>query len=574
MTNQDKQIILNKFFPVLITKDRVDLLPHQVNALYGTDPGKYSFPCRRVNGLIIEDLPRGVLLADETGLGKTVILGLYLLYLKLHGYANNVLIAVPKSITFQWKEELLKKMELDFDVINHGHEFKNIYSPFNIIVSIDLLKTNKGLEFLDRDDIQIDVSIIDEAHHVLSTSPSQRYKMAKKLRYKSKLLILSTATPFRGNPKQANVIDELLGCNYLYIRRTKEDAKDFENRPLFMPRMSFTLRVEPQEWDNVYTKINALIDGLKLKNAVKLILKKRLASSVYSFLVSYYKIITNRQNEKGGLNENVLGETDDIKGKEPDENVNFKELDITNMSRIANLRDVVRLEETHLEPKEKWLISWLKQPEIENNKVIIFTEYVNTLERLHKVLQEHGIAHYVIHGKMNYDQRIENIELFKNKNKVRILIATDVAGEGLNFQFANLQINYDLPWSPLKLEQRFGRIHRYGQKKAVKLFNLYVPNTLDERIVNVLLSKLDEISKNLGDWIFDYIGDMITQDEIKNVLERKNEEINYEKRLQLVKESLASPEISDEDLTELRRYISIYSHKLREFNLQYILNNI
>lgn len=139
-------------------------------------------------------------------------------------------------------------------------------------------------------------------------------------------------------------------------------------------------------------------------------------------------------------------------------------------------------------------------------------------------------------------------------------------------QIANVQINYDIPWSPLKLEQRLGRLHRYGQKRTVYLFNLYVESTLDEKIVNELIYKLRQISRNLGDRIFDYVGNLITTKDILSILDGNNVNID-EKRLNVVTNSLASP--GNVNFSNIFKYISQYQYKVSNgLNIQYILSNI
>ncbi|AEE94635.1 DEAD-like helicase superfamily [Acidianus hospitalis W1] len=241
-------------------------------------------------------IPYGVLLADETGLGKTVIISLYLLYLKIRGLANNVLIASPKSITYQWRKELLDKASLKFKVINSGRDFEKINNnKFNIIVSIDLLKTTKGIQFIDKlNNYQIDVAVIDEAHHVLSANDTLRRRMIIKVREKSKSLLLATATPFRG-VKEEEFIMHLLGQEYIFIGRIKENIEDTDGNPIFKPRKSITVKIELNfRWNFIYDHLNKMIDRLNTENIIKLILKKRLASSVYSFLITYNHIIDSK----------------------------------------------------------------------------------------------------------------------------------------------------------------------------------------------------------------------------------------------------------------------------------------
>lgn len=551
--------------------NEVDLLPHQISALYGS---RVQLDGRISSGLVSESedkLPRGILIADETGLGKTVIIGLYILYLKLGGLGRNVIIAAPKSITTQWKWELLSKANLIFNVINTGKELKQIDKSrdLNIIVSIDLLKTENGMSFLESlKDEQIDVSVIDEAHHVLSYNETYRRKMSLKLREKSKLLLLSTATPFRGNNREKQIIKDLLGENYVYIRRIKEDVKDFQGRPLFEPRKSFLFSINlTAYWDSIYKNLERKIDRLHTQNIVKLVLKKRLASSIYSFAISYEKVLSNKLLSE----DEILGETDDFRGKEMDANL-FKES--TNDLYMKEL-GIYNYTKDMLEPKEEWLLNNFQQLlQKYGDKVVVFTEYVSTLKRLSSVLKSHRIEYAFVHGEMDTDERFHEIKKFRNNDKIKLLLATDVAGEGLNIQVANIQINYDIPWSPLKLEQRFGRLHRYGQKRIVYLFNLYIESTLDQRIVEAVITKLDNIARRLGDWIFDYVGDLISIEDIREILENNNKDINLnQEKLEEIKRSIASPK--DPNLHEIEQYVSKYKYRIDDkFNIHYVLSNI
>ena len=564
------EIFSNKFFPLLYAKHfkNVDILPHQVYALYGLKNvinGKVS------SGLVTEtgnSIPYGVLLADETGLGKTVIISLYLLYLKIRGLANNVLIASPKSITYQWRNELLDKASLKFEVINSGRDFEKINNnKFNIIVSIDLLKTTKGIQFIDKlNNYQIDVAVIDEAHHVLSANDTLRRRMIIKVREKSKSLLLATATPFRGVEEEEEFIRHLLGQEYIFIRRIKENIVDTDGNPIFKPRKSLTKKIELDfPWNFIYDRLNKMIDRLNKENIIKLILKKRLASSVYSFLITYNHII----DSKNIASDKITAGTDDVLGKEPDSKYQF-----TYPKVPPAIEDYYNF--NLLEPKEEYLIRDINRLLEEfKSKIIIFTEYLSTLRRLESVFERHNIRFLSVNGKIRQNDRHEIIRRFKNDKEINVLLATDVAGEGLNMQFASLQINYDLPWSPLKLEQRFGRLHRYGQKNKVYLMNLYVENTLDSRIVELLINKFDGISKRLGvDWIFDYIGDFVGEREILQVIQGNPISIDMNK-ISYIRSSVASPkEINLDYVKEFIMKNEYILNKNKElFNIIYLIDN-
>ena len=161
-----------------------------------------------------------------------------------------------------------------------------------------------------------------------------------------------------------------------------------------------------------------------------------------------------------------------------------------------------------MDPKEKKLLEIIRRHEGE--KIIIFTEYKDTLERLREVLEkELQDKIIVIHGDMTFDERKRAIEAFKDE--ANILIATDVAGEGLNLQFAHIMVNYELTWSPIKLEQRAGRLHRYGQTRDVIIYNLYYEKTLEDKVLATLIRKILKMAKIFGDRIYDVIGTAINE---------------------------------------------------------------
>ena len=142
-----------------------------------------------------------------------------------------------------------------------------------------------------------------------------------------------------------------------------------------------------------------------------------------------------------------------------------------------------------------------------DEKLLIFTEFKDTLEGLKRRLGEWGFACAVIHGQMSLKERIAQERLFRNE--VQVMVATDAAGEGVNLQFCRLMVNYDLPWNPNRLEQRMGRIHRYGQRRDCFIFNLLYPETREGKVLQRLMEKLDLMRQRLGDTVYDVIGTLL-----------------------------------------------------------------
>lgn len=143
-----------------------------------------------------------------------------------------------------------------------------------------------------------------------------------------------------------------------------------------------------------------------------------------------------------------------------------------------------------------------------DEKLIVFTEFKDTLLALQRKFErEWGFPVAVIHGGMNLHARIEQERYFRDQ--VQILIGTDAAGEGINLQFCRLMVNFDLPWNPNKLEQRMGRIHRYGQERDCFVFNMLYPETREGEVLNRLLEKLERMRYRLGDSVYDVIGHLL-----------------------------------------------------------------
>jgi hypothetical protein len=152
-----------------------------------------------------------------------------------------------------------------------------------------------------------------------------------------------------------------------------------------------------------------------------------------------------------------------------------------------------------------------------NEKLVIFTEHRDTLDYLEDYLERHGYTVATIHGSKSVDERREAQRQFRQEAK--ILLATDAAGEGINLQFCRLLINWDIPWNPNRLEQRMGRIHRYGQEHDVYVFNLVAHNTREGQVLERLLTKLDVIREQMGsDKVYDVISDVFEGVSMEKIL--------------------------------------------------------
>lgn len=359
-----------------------------------------------------------------------------------------------------------------------------------------------------------------------------------------------------------------------FIRRTKEEMVRLDGAPLYPKRVSDTLGYELSQGENgeqrLYDEttdyLRYVYNKAKLLNreAARLamsVFQRRLASSTYALLRSFDR----RIDKLDGLIESVqdgkltmanllnlqrrISEDDDVlESKTADEEAGeegYEENEIAEdnllvgvvavsladlvaeREQVQQLRDLAqRVFDAGLESKFERLREVITDPKFGEEKLIVFTEHRDTLDFLVKRLSGLGYTGQVaqIHGGMHYTEREEQVEHFRralDAGGARFLVGTDAAGEGINLQFCWIMINYDVPWNPARLEQRMGRIHRYGQAHdPVIILNLVAPSTREGRVLKTLLDKLDKIRKQLrSDKVFDSIGRIFSGLSIKRYME-------------------------------------------------------
>jgi superfamily II DNA or RNA helicase len=560
---------------------KVDPLPHQVEAVYG-----YILKLPRIRFLI----------ADDPGAGKTIMAGLIIKELKLRHLANRVLIVAPGHLKDQWRRELKERFEERFVIIDRGlldafYGENAWHRETQIITSIDFAKRDDVLPSLSS--APFDLVIVDEAHKMSAyrygekLDKTSRYRLGEVLSKITQHLLFLTATPHKGDPENFRLFLDLLEPGFfatpemlqesisqkdnpLFIRRVKEDLKNFEGEPLFLPRYVNTLTFNmgtnsPAEKElynelskYVNTQYNKALARDKKRNVAfaLVILQRRLASSTYALLRSL-------ERRKKRLTELLEGTQERTRKEEHfdfevvedlSEEERWKEEEIWETLSVAENREELEKEISTLEEltrKAKEIIG--KEDEVKEiklrelketldqlnkkfpeEKVLIFTESRDTLDYLEKRVKCWRYSVNTIHGKMKLEERIRAEAIFKNETQV--MIATEAAGEGINLQFCHLMINYDIPWNPNRLEQRMGRIHRYGQGREVFIYNLVAKDTREGMVLEGLFKKIEEIKAALGnDKVFDVLG-----------------EVFYAKNLaQLLLEAAANARNIDEILKEI-----------------------
>jgi len=568
------------FDPLLaMNTSKIDPLPFQIEAVYG-----YILKLPRIRFLI----------ADDPGAGKTIMAGLIIKELKLRGIINKILIVVPGHLKYQWIRELKEKFQESTALIDRSlldaHYGENPWQrESQVITSIDFAKREEILPSLGS--VDWDLIIVDEAHKMAAyrygdkLSKTERYKLGEVLSKSTEHLLFLTATPHKGDPENYRLFLDLLipgffatrkliaesienKDNPLFIRRLKEDLKNFEGEPIFTNRYPKTIRFRLSEKEKklynelseyVISQYNRALRSDKKRNVAfaLLILQRRMASSTYALLRS----LERRKNRLEDLLKEPelikevptyidIEEVDDYEEeKRWDQEKQWETLSIAENreeleKEINTLKDLIEKAKEILIVECEVKLSELKEAIEEgfrrirkmhgNEKILIFTESKDTLEYLVKRINSWGYSVNFIHGGMNLPERVGAEKVFQHEKQ--IMVATEAAGEGINLQFCHLMINYDIPWNPNRLEQRMGRIHRYGQQKDVYVFNLVAEDTREGQVLTKLFDKLEEIRKAIGnDKVFDVIGDTF-----------------YGKNLyQLILEAVANARSMDEIIKEL-----------------------
>lgn len=384
--------------------------------------------------------------------------------------------------------------------------------------------------------------------------------------------VLSTQDAFQNYPTDAR--------RRHFIRRTKEEMVDYQGEQIYPTRVSDTLSYKLSDDERgLYEATTEYLDlyynqaRMLNRSAVHLaksVFQRRLVSSTFALMQSFRRReeklsdlieavrearlseeeVVNQQkrlgrvqdvyeemtaDEEGLGGEQEAGEAmeDEILSAVADVSIEKLEEEREEVQRLVDQAEEVYRRGS--ESKFQRLLEVLDDPEYADEKMIIFSEHRDTVSFIVRRLEEIGYTGKIaqIHGGMPHDERDQQVEFFRQKVEdggAQYLVATDAAGEGINLQFCWLMVNYDIPWNPARLEQRMGRIHRYGQDHdPVIIMNMVAKNTREGRVQQTLLDKLDRIRRELGsDKVFDVIGDVLEdisiQEYIDRVLEGEDED--------------------------------------------------
>ena len=494
------------------------------------------------------------ILADEVGLGKTIEAGMIIKELKSRGLVSRVLVVCPTGLVTQWGSEMQEKfhekfhviLPSDYDTIRRLTDSNDVYGQFDQVISpMDSIKplekhagwTEERIEQYNEERIYSiinsgwDLIIIDEAHRVAGSSGEvARYKLGSLLAQASPYLLLLSATPHNGKtepflrlvrlldeeafPNAKSIVKEQVSP--FLIRTEKREAIDNNGNLLFKNRVTHLVSLTWDERNNLQRELYELVSSYVSKTYNKALRNKKKNMCLIFLLIIMQRMVTSstaaiRQSLERRLN--VLRSQRTHLGNLTEEDL--EELDIED--GVEEALEAISLD-MELETEElQMIISVAKQAQFQNQdakveplleaidsimsddntqKIIIFTEFVATQKYLQTLLVNRGFSVTVLNGSMNIEERNEAMLEFKNNTS--IFISTDAGGEGLNLQFANIIINYDLPWNPMKIEQRCGRADRIGQQRDVHIYNFIVSDTVENRVREVLEEKLSVILKEMG----------------------------------------------------------------------------
>ncbi|PTM58469.1 DEAD/DEAH box helicase [Desmospora activa] len=448
-------------------------MPHQVET------------ARRVLG----EMRGRAILADEVGLGKTIEAGLILKEYMVRGLVSKALILVPSSLVLQWTRELNQK----FQIPAAAQKKAWMWDQYDILVaSIDTAKRDPHREkVLSR---HYDLLIVDEAHK-LKNRKTKNWQFVNQIQKKYSLLL--TATPVQNDlPELYNLVTLLkpghlgqqnnFSASYVAGKRkakNEEQLREEVRRVMIRNkrsdgRIGFTNRQVRTVPITLSAEERALYEGITsfvrerwrsgggnvMKNPLALItLQREVCSSRDAAFHTLFKLFQKGEGHKQQLTPEV--------------------------EQLVDLLRAVK-HQTKID-KTVELIQSIA------DKVIVFTEYRATQDMLLRTLRAKGMIAVPYRGGFQRNKKDWMMELFRTR--AQVMVATEAGGEGINLQFCHHIINYDLPWNPMRVEQRIGRVHRLGQEQDVIIHNFATENTIEEHILWLLHEKIDLFRTVIGD---------------------------------------------------------------------------
>ena len=574
------------------------------------------------------------LLADEVGLGKTIEAGLVVRELKLRGLLRRVLVVAPKGLTAQWQAEMRVHFHEDFRILSpsdfpamrqvlgrSADAQDNLWRTADqVICSLDSVKPIEARRGWKAEDVAEynrerfddlvsagwDLVIIDEAHRMGgATAQVARHKLGVALSEAAPYLLLLSATPHQGKTDAFHRLMTLLDRDAFpdessisrdrvrpYVVRTeKRAAIDASGAPLFKPRQT---RLTPVAWADRHHKQRTLYEAITgyvrhgYNQALKtrqqhigflMILMQRLVTSSTAAIRVTLEKRLKVLRQSGGQQ---LGLFDEESWLELDGEAQVASaIDLAGwrgeMAEVEVLLEAAReTEAAGTDAKAEALLELIYKLQQEEQdpdlKVLVFTEFVPTQRMLTDFLQQRGISVVELNGTMALEQRLLAQRTFAEA--ARILVSTDAGGEGLNLQFCHVIVNFDMPWNPMRVEQRIGRVDRIGQKHVVRAINFVLEDTVEHRVREVLEEKLEIIAHEFG---VDKASDVMDSVEaealfddlfVKSLVEPEQMGSECDRTLQSIREQMASSKDERNLLPTTESLVADEARALMEHPLQ------
>ncbi|MBU5594783.1 DEAD/DEAH box helicase family protein [Amphibacillus sp. MSJ-3] len=428
----------------------IEFLPHQIDTAIK----------------VINEMNGRAILADEVGLGKTIEAGLIIKEYLIRQLVKKILILVPASLVNQWANELNDKFFIKATVAKKNPCWSN---DGILITSIDLAKKEPHRSMILEQ--QYDLLVIDEAHK-LKNKQTQNYQFVQAI--SKKYCLLLTATPIQ------NKLNDLFNLVTLLKPGLLGDQDSFLK----------TFDRGSPELDHQLKKLIQKVMVRNLRHETKMNTKQRTVENItIPFTEQEYQFY-QKLDQASFFNHNA------IKILHLREFCSSREALFTTLNKEDHKEARSLIEDLQQLPHHAKALKLVELVKSINKKCIVFTEYRATQVYLQWILRENGISSVPFRGGFKPSKKDWMKQLFKDH--AQVLIATEAGGEGINLQFCHHLINYDLPWNPMRVEQRIGRIHRYGQQNDVHIYNFSMIDTIEDHVLKLLYQKIDLFERVIG----------------------------------------------------------------------------
>ena len=504
---------------------------------------------------------RRILVADEVGLGKTIEAGHILMELKARRELRNALIICPKTLQEKWRDEMRERFGLAFRIYDKVPDLVTDlkgYQPVRAIINYEKIRTcakgqqaatdNSLVNLIESGQARLSMVICDEAHH-MRNDESQTYRGAKRILESADAVLFLTATPVMISQENLyNLLHLLNPMRYLnyqvFLNRLAENrpfvealrqvpsapfSKILDSLTQASVRAEYTTEREGQQLFNKVETIDRLFEHDPVYAEIKRLLcaeettahRARLQYLLTTMSVMNTTFSRTRKREvatdmsqatrEPHLCSVVLsGEEKAVFDKVMNDYLHYD----TGIGIVQRKRGVASSVWAYCgrggdmdnyldkpDAKMEMLLAIMKEVfKGSVQKIVVFAIFKDTLRYLQKRLQRQGIDALLIHGGVDHNERTALIEKFRKDPSAKVLLASEVGSEGIDLQFCNAIVNYDLPWNPMVVEQRIGRVDRIGQKaKVVNIYNLVVKGSIQEEIYRLLLDRIGIFRSVVGD---------------------------------------------------------------------------